>query len=141
MDARIHLITLGVMDVARSRAFYEALGWCASSASVESTVFFQLGGGLALALWSREALAADANLDAGSGFGGFALAQNMRSREQVDQLLRQAEAAGGRIIKPAENKDWGGYSGYFADPDGHAWEIAFNPHFQITEVGSLSLPD
>ncbi|MDR3500098.1 MAG: VOC family protein [Parvibaculum sp.] len=140
MEPRISLITLGVADVARSRRFYEALGWRASSASQEGVAFFQAGG-MALALFGREALAEDAGLaDAGSGFGGIALAQNMRTQEAVDQLMAEAERAGARIVKPAQKVFWGGYSGYFADPDGHLWEIAWNPGFALDADGSLRLP-
>jgi uncharacterized glyoxalase superfamily protein PhnB len=141
MEPRISLVTLGVADIGRSRRFYEALGWKASSASVESTVFFQLGG-MALALFGRDALAEDACLPAeGSGFGGITLAQNVRSEEAVDQLLAEAERAGARILKPAQRVFWGGYCGYFADPDGHPWEVAWNPGFALESDGSLRLPD
>ena len=140
MEPRISLVTLGVADIGRSRRFYEALGWKASSASVESTVFFQLGG-MALSLFGREALAEDASLPSeGSGFGGITLAQNVRSEEAVDQLLAEAERAGARILKPAQRVFWGGYCGYFADPDGHPWEVAWNPGFEILPDGSLRLP-
>lgn len=140
MEPRISLVTLGVSDIGRSRRFYEALGWKASSASVESTVFFQLGG-MALSLFGREALAEDASLPSeGSGFGGITLAQNVRSEEAVDQLLAEAERAGARILKPAQRVFWGGYCGYFADPDGHPWEVAWNPGFEILPDGSLRLP-
>src|SRR5688500_10929735 len=107
MEQRLSLLTLGVADLGRSRRFYEAgLGWRASAAGNESVVFFQLGG-IVLALWSRAELAADARLpEAGSGFGGIALAHNVRSREEVDAVLAQAEAAGGRILKPAEQAFW-----------------------------------
>lgn len=141
MEPRISLITLGVADLARSRRFYEELGWRASGASQESVCFFQAGG-MALALFSRAALAEDAGLaDAGPGFGGIALAQNMRTREAVDQLLAEAERASARILKPAQKVFWGGYSGYFSDPDGHPWEVAWNPGFALAEDGSLELPE
>jgi catechol 2,3-dioxygenase-like lactoylglutathione lyase family enzyme len=144
MEPRISLITLGVADVARSRRFYEALGWRASGASQESVAFFQLGG-LALGLFGRASLAEDAGLaetePGAPGFGGIALAQNVRSPEAVDALLAEAERAGARILRPARKVFWGGYSGYFADPDGHPWEIAWNPGFAIEADGSLRLPD
>lgn len=141
MEPRISLITLGVADVTRSRRFYEALGWRASGASQDDVAFFQAGR-MALALFSRAALAEDAGLaDAGSGFGGIALAQNMRTREAVDQLLSEAGRAGARILKPAQKVFWGGYSGYFADPDGYPWEVAWNPGFALAEDGSLQLPE
>ena len=140
MEQRLSIVTLGVRDVARSRRFYEELGWRASGAGDGSIVFFQAGG-IALALYGREALAADAGLsDEGGGFGGIVLAHNVRSRDEADALLVQAEAAGGRILKPAEDAFWGGYSGCFADPDGHVWEVAWNPHFALTPEGDVRLP-
>ena len=143
MEQRLSLVTLGVADIARSRRFYEqGLGWKASSVGNESVVFFQLGG-MVLALFGRAALAADARLaDPGpAGFSGIALAHNVRHREAVDAVLAEAERAGGRILKPAEDAFWGGYSGYFADPDGHAWEVAWNPQFRLRDDGGLELPD
>lgn len=140
MEQRLSIVTLGVDDVARSRRFYEDLGWRASGAGDGSIAFFQAGG-IALALYGREALAADAGLpDAQSGSGGIVLAHNVRSRGDADALLVQAEAAGARILKPAEEAFWGGYSGCFADPDGHVWEVAWNPHFELTPEGDLRLP-
>src|SRR5579885_3637377 len=128
MESRLNIVTLGVSDTARSRRFYEALGWKASSASQGDIVFFQLGG-MVLALYSREALAEDATVAAaGSGFRGVTLAQNVRSKEEVARALKVAEAAGAKILKPAQDVFWGGHSGYFADPDGHLWEVAWNPH-------------
>jgi uncharacterized glyoxalase superfamily protein PhnB len=142
MERRLTLVTLGVADVARNRRFYEQLGWKASSASSESIVFFQLGGGIALALYGRAALAQDACLPGdGSGFGGVTLAHNVRTREEVDAVLDRARKAGARILKPAEDAFWGGYSGYFADPDGHPWEVAWNPHFPLRDDGGLQLPE
>jgi catechol 2,3-dioxygenase-like lactoylglutathione lyase family enzyme len=141
MEPRISLVTLGVGDVARSRRFYEALGWKASGASVESTVFFQLGG-MALALYGRADLAGDAGLsEAGPGFGGVMLAQNVRSSEAVDALLIEAERAGAQILKAGQKVFWGGYVGYFADPDGYPWEVAWNPGFVLEADGTLRLPD
>lgn len=143
MEQRLSLVTLGVADLARSRRFYEeGLGWRASRASTEEVTFFQLGG-IALALWGREALAEDARLsgsDPGGGFGGVALAHNVRTRDEVDAVLARAHAAGGHILRPAEETSWGGYTGYFADPDGHLWEVAWNPHFTLRGDGSLQLP-
>ena len=124
MEQRLSLVTLGVANLVGSRRFYEQLGWRASSASSESVVFFQLGG-IGLALFGRAALAQDAGLPGeGSGFGGIALAHNVRTREEVDAVLDRAGRAGARILKPAEDAFWGGYVGYFADPDGHPWEVA-----------------
>jgi hypothetical protein len=140
MEQRLSLVTLGVADIARSRRFYESLGWTASGASVEGTTFFQLGG-IVLALWARASLAEDAGIaDSGSRFGGIALAHNVRGRGDVDALLDEAERAGGRILKPAADAVWGGYTGYFADPDGHLWEVAWNPHFAMETDGSIRLP-
>ncbi len=139
MDQRVSLITLGVDDVAAARRFYEALGW--DCKEVEETVFVQAGG-LAVVIWSRAKLAADAGIeDPGGGFGGIALAQNVRSAGEVDAVLAAAAAAGATITKPAAETFYGGYAGYFADPDGHLWEIAHNPGFTLTEDGSLVLPD
>lgn len=141
MDPRISLITLGVADLDRARAFYDGLGWRRKVAAAEGVAFYQMGG-MALSLYPRRDLAADARLSAeGSGFPGFALAYNTRSRDEVDRVLAEAVAAGARLLKPAEEAFWGGYSGYFADPDGFAWEVAWNPGFALGEDGSLMLPD
>ena len=143
MEQRLSLVTLGVVDLARSRRFYEeGLGWRASGASTGEVAFFQLGA-IALALWGREELAADAGLSGpgpGDGFAGVALAHNVRSHEDVDDLLSRATMAGGRLLKPGTDADWGGYTGYFADPDGHLWEVAWNPFFTLRDDGSLQLP-
>jgi catechol 2,3-dioxygenase-like lactoylglutathione lyase family enzyme len=139
MDQRLSLVTLGVADVARSRRFYEALGWRASGASQADVTFFQLGG-MALSLWGRAELAKDAAVPDPGGWGGVALAHNARTRVEVDAILADARAAGARILKPAHDTFWGGYAGYFADPDGHAWEVAWNPHFPLGPDGSLELP-
>jgi catechol 2,3-dioxygenase-like lactoylglutathione lyase family enzyme len=140
MDQRLTLVTLGVADVARSRAFYEALGWKASSASQDSVAFFQLVG-MALALWGRQDLAADAAVpNSAPGFSGIALAFNARSEAEVDAVLADAAQAGGRLVRPAHKTFWGGYSGYFADPDGHLWEVAHNPFWRLDEQGALHLP-
>lgn len=141
MDPRISLITLGVADIARSRRFYvDGLGWPASSASNADVVFIPAGG-VVLALFGRKALAEDAHVAAaGSGFSGVTLAHNVRTREDVDRALAQAVAAGATLLKPAQEVFWGGYSGYFADPDGHAWEVAHNPHFPLDAEGRVLLP-
>lgn len=141
MQARLSLITLGVRDLERARRFYcEALGYTASSASNEHVVFIQAGAA-ALALWSRDELAQDACLSAaGEGFSGIALAQNFASKAEVDALLEAAGKAGGTLLKRAKDTAWGGYSGYFADPDGHVWEVAFNPFWPLDERGNVTLP-
>jgi catechol 2,3-dioxygenase-like lactoylglutathione lyase family enzyme len=140
MDQRLTLVTLGVADVARSRAFYEALGWKASSASQDSVAFFQLVG-MALALWGRQHLADDAGVpNSPPAFSGIALAFNARSEAEVDRVLAEAVRAGGRLVRAAHKTSWGGYSGYFADPDGHLWEVAHNPFWRLDEQGALHLP-
>ncbi|MCG5442336.1 VOC family protein [Micromonospora sp. NIE79] len=140
MEQRISLITLGVSDLARAKAFYEHLGW--RGQEVEETVFIQAGG-LAVVLWGRDKLADDAGIaDPGTdGFGGVALAQNVRSREEVDEVITTATEAGATVTKPARETFYGGYAGYFADPDGHLWEIAWNPGFTLADDGSLTVPD
>ncbi|MFR9778130.1 VOC family protein [Micromonospora sp. MS34] len=140
MEQRVSLITLGVADLARSRTFYERLGW--RGQEVEETVFFQAGG-LALVLWGRDKLADDAGLaDRGDGgFGGMSLAQNVRSRAEVDAILGRAAEAGATVTRPARDTFYGGYAGCFTDPDGHLWEIAWNPGFPLAEDGSLTVPD
>jgi uncharacterized protein len=141
MEQRISLITLGVADLARSQDFYQRLGWRRSMAQSEGIVFFQAGG-MGLALYPRDELAKDANLSAeGNGFRGMALAYNARSREEVDAVLAEASDAGAKLLKPAEEAFWGGYSGYFSDPDGFAWEVAWNPSFPIAADGSIRIPD
>jgi hypothetical protein len=139
MEQRVSLITLGVADVGAARRFYEALGW--ECKEVEETVFVQAGGS-AVVLWGREKLAADAGVEdaRAAGFGGIALAQNVRAREEVDEVLAAAAAAGATITKPAAETFYGGYAGYFADLDGHSWEIAHNPGFTLQDDGSLVLP-
>lgn len=139
MEPRLSLVTLGVADVARSRAFYEALGFKAGRASEDSVAFLDAGG-VVLSLWSRAALAEDATLaDAPRGFSGIALAHNARSEADVDAVLKEAVAAGGTLIKPAGKAFWGGYLGYFADPDGHLWEVAYNPYFSFAPDGRIAL--
>jgi hypothetical protein len=141
MEPRVSLITLGVADLARSRAFYEKLGFKASAIGGGEVVFFQAGA-LALALFPRESLACDAKVSAeGSGFRGVALAHNVREKADVEAVIVDAERAGGRVVKPAEDAPWGGRSGYFADPDGHLWEVAWNPHFPLGADGALALPE
>lgn len=139
MEQRMSLVTLGVADLRRARRFYEqGLGWKPGFAS-DDVVFYETGGPI-IALWSRRDLAADAQIeDDESTFGGIALAHNVRSRDDVDAVLAEAAAAGAAIVKSAEDTPWGGYSGYFADPDGHLWEVAFNPAWTIGENGSVRM--
>ena len=139
MEQRISIVTLGVADLARSTRFYEALGW--QGQEMQETVFFQAGG-QAVVLWGREKVAQDVGIDDdGSGFGGIALAQNVRSREEVDAGIAAARAAGATVTKEPAETFYGGYAGYFLDPDGHAWEVAHNPGFTVEPDGSLTLPD
>ncbi len=140
MEPRISLITLGVADLARSRAFYEALGFKASSVGGGEVFFFQAGS-MVLTVWARGELAKDASVErTGGGFRGIALAHNVRVKDEVDAVLAQAERAGATITRPAHDAEWGGRSGYFADPDGHLWEIAWNPGFALGADGALTLP-
>lgn len=143
MEQRISIITLGVKNIDLSRKFYEqGLGWAASKASNEHICFIQLNA-IVLALYPRQALAEDACLkvkDEISSFGGITLAYNTQTREDVNQVLQIAKEAGATILKPAQDTFWGGYSGYFADLDGHPWEVAWNPHFLIDQNGNVQLP-
>ncbi|KQX72311.1 MULTISPECIES: VOC family protein [Aeromicrobium] len=140
MEQRISLITLGVADLARARRFYEdGLGWVKGN-DEDEVAFYQLSNGLVLAIWSRDELAADARTtDTGATFSGISIAFNTRSHDEVDDVLAAVEAAGGAVTKPAEEQVWGGYSGYFADPDGHPWEVAYNPGWSIDETGHVRL--
>jgi uncharacterized protein len=139
MEQRLSLVTLGVADVERARAFYEALGWKTSAAPGDDVVFFQAGC-LVVALWSRSELAMDSGVEDGGGWGGVTPAHNVRSPAEVDAVLEEARAAGARIAREGAETFWGGYSGVFVDPDGHAWEIAHNPRWTITEDGATRLP-
>ncbi len=142
MKPAISLITLGVRDVAASAAFYERLGWQRSSVSEEGVAFFQLGP-LVLSLFGRDALLADARLagTTASDVPAFALAQNVESPDAVLAALDEAVAAGARLVKSGQKTFWGGFSGYFADLDGHLWEIAHNPFFSLDDRGQVRLPD
>ncbi len=141
MDQRLSVVTLGVANLKRARRFYEkGLGWETASAKDADAVFFQIGGSV-LGLYPRGALAEDASITKeGSGFGGITLAYNARNRQEVDGVLAEAAKAGATILKPAGKVFWGGYSGYFTDPDGHPWEVAWNPHWTLGEDGSVTLP-
>lgn len=138
MEQRVSVITLGVSDLARSRAFYEALGWASGAAPADDVVFFQAGG-MVLALWSRALLAEDSGVADPGGWGGVTLAYNARSPAEVDAVLAEAGAAGARIARPGGETFWGGYSGVFVDPDGHPWEVAHNPHWALLDDGSVRL--
>ncbi len=138
MDQRVSLVTLGVGDLARSRAFYEALGWKTGAAPEDDVVFFQAGG-MIVALWDRRALAQDSGVEDGGGWGGVTLAYNARSPERVDAVLAEAAAAGAKIARAGAETFWGGYSGVFIDPDGHPWEVAHNPHWTLHDDGSVTL--
>jgi uncharacterized protein len=162
MEQRLSLITLGVTDLPRAKAFYTSLGWAGQE--VQETMFFQAGA-VVVVLWGWEKLAADCGLAAPpnpvaspnpaappspadpaahahqSGFGGIALAHNVRSRAEVDDILATAQASGAAITRPAAETFYGGYAGVFTDPDGHPWEIAHNPGFALATDGSVILPD
>jgi catechol 2,3-dioxygenase-like lactoylglutathione lyase family enzyme len=141
LDRRISLITLGVEDVARSTAFYERLGWKKSASSQETMTFIQLKGTV-LGLFSRASLAEDAKVeDTGKSFSGVTLAHNVPSERGVDAVYKFALSCGATAVKPPEKVFWGGYSGYFADPDGHLWEIAFNPYCPLDKDGHMVLDD
>jgi hypothetical protein len=141
MRPRLHLITLGVKDFEASLNFYKnGLGWQPSSASQDDVAFIPLGG-VVLGLYPRHKLAEDAMVPAdGSGFTGITLAYNTKSREEVNEVLATAERLGATIVKPAAAVFWGGYNGYFADLDGHLWEVAWNPFFEFDEHDNLKLP-
>jgi catechol 2,3-dioxygenase-like lactoylglutathione lyase family enzyme len=138
MEQRLSLVTLGVSDLERARAFYEALGWTAGDPAAD-VVFFQAGG-MVLALWNRDRLAKDSGVQDGGGWGGVTLAHNVRSPEEVDAVIAQAQEAGATIARAGAPTFWGGYSGVFVDPDGHPWEVAHNPYWPLTEDGSVALP-
>ena len=132
------LITLGVADLDRAKAFYEALGWVTNTDPGIGVYFFQAGG-MVVALWNRTELAADSGVEDRGGWGGITLAWNGRSPAEVDAVIEEARAAGAVITGEPEETFWGGYSGKFTDPDGHAWEIAHNPRWTVNPDGSVSL--
>jgi len=141
MDQRLSLITLGVEDVPRSRRFYEGLGWHVDGGAEDPSdpvVFFQAGG-IILALWERKRLAEDSGVQDGEGWGGVTLAHNVRSPQEVDDVLQQAHDAGASIARWGADTFWGGYSGVFIDPDGHPWEVAHNPHWTVHADGRTTL--
>lgn len=138
MEQRLSLVTLGVRDLGRARRFYEALGWTTGAGPDDDVVFFQTGC-MIVALWGRDQLAEDTVVTDSGGWGGVTLAHNVHSPAEVDSVLAEAEAAGATITRPGAETFWGGYSGIFVDPEGHAWEVAHNPHWVIHEDGSVSL--
>ena len=139
MEPRVSLITIGVADLERSRAFYEALGWRSDSKPEEGVVFFQ-SGSMVFALWSRDELAKDSAVTDGGGWGGVTLAYNVGSPADVDAFLAKAREAGALIPRAGAETFWGGYSGVFIDPDGHPWEVAHNPFWTVTDNGDVALP-
>jgi catechol 2,3-dioxygenase-like lactoylglutathione lyase family enzyme len=141
MEQRLSFITLGVADLARAEAFYRALGWTPSSyGDGKGITFFQLPG-MVFALFPREELAHDAEVENSTpGFSGITLSHNVRSEAEVDATLAGAVGAGGRLTRAAGKAFWGGYMGYFADPDGHLWEVCFNPHAELGPNGEVTIP-
>ncbi len=138
MDQRVSLITLGVADVSAARSFYERLGW-EVGLDVEETVFFQTGASI-IALWGRDKLAADSGVTDGGRWGGITLAHNVGSPDEVDRVIEEARTAGARVSREPARTFYGGYAGVFVDPDGHPWEIAHNPGFELSADGSIKLP-
>jgi uncharacterized protein len=138
VEQRLSLITLGVRDLARARAFYEALGWVTRAKPEDDVVFFQAGG-LVVALWDRGSLAEDSGVEDAGGWGGVTLAYNVRSPEEVDAVTEEARRAGANIVREPAETFWGGYSAVFIDPDGHPWEVAHNPRWRITDEGQTRL--
>jgi uncharacterized protein len=139
MEQRVSLVTLGVEDLPRARAFYEALGWTTRAGPDDDVVFFQACG-MIVALWDRAKLAEDSGVEDPGGYGGITLAHNVRSSSEVDAVMAQAEAAGATIARAAGETFWGGYSGVFLDPAGHPWEVAHNPRWILRDDGSVDLP-
>ena len=139
MRQRVTVITLGAADLERARAFYEAIGWHSATAADDDVVFFQ-SGSCVLSLWSRERLAEDSGVSAGSGFGGVTLAHNVATPAEVDEIITEAQHAGATISRAPGETFWGGYSGVFLDLDGHPWEVAHNPHWQLDADGGITLP-
>lgn len=138
MEQRVSLVTLGVADLPRARAFYERLVWRSETDPGSDVAFFQAGA-MVLALWDRAHLAEDSTVRDGGAWGGVTLAHNVRSPDEVDAVLAEAEAAGATIGRAGAETFWGGYSGVFVDPDGHPWEIAHNPGWSLAEDGSVSI--
>lgn len=142
MAARINIVGLGVADLEKATAFYEKLGFVKSETASQPTISFFKAGGAVLSLYGAEALAEDACArDHWTGQGGITVAQNLESEKAVDDFMALAATAGAKILKPAAKTFWGGYGGYFADLDGHVWEVAHNPFIPIANDGTLTLPD
>jgi len=141
MSPHVSLITLGVVDIAKATAFYERLGFVLSKKASEASVSFFKAGGIVLAIWSRGSQKEDANAnDLWTGNGGIVVAQNVASESEVDAMMAKAETAGAQILKPAAKTFWGGYNGYFADPDGYVWEVAHDPFWSLDENSRVDLP-
>jgi uncharacterized protein len=138
MEQRLSLVTLGVSDLGRAKRFYEALGWVTNTDPELDVVFFQAGG-MVVALWDRAKLAEDSGVKDSGGWGGVTLAHNVRSPEEVDRVIAEAETAGATIPRYGAETFWGGYSGVFVDPDGHPWEVAHNPRWTIEDDGSIRI--
>jgi uncharacterized protein len=138
MRQRLTLLTLGVSDLGRARAFYEALGWKTGAGPGDDVVFFQAGE-MVVALWDRARLAEDSCVEDGGGWGGATLALNLGSPAEVDAVIEEARRAGAKIGREPAETFWGGYSGVFIDPDGHPWEIAHNPHWKLAPDGGVQL--
>ncbi len=132
------MITLGVADLGRARAFYEALGWQTGAGKEDDVVFFQ-SGDMVLALWDRARLAEDSGVEDGGGWGGVTLALNLGAPGEVDAVIEEARAAGATIPREPGETFWGGYTGIFIDPDGHPWEVAHNPHWTLDDEGGVRL--
>jgi len=142
MEQRISFITLGVADLERARAFYDALGWNPARYGEGAVVVFYQLPGMVFGLFPRADLAVETGIeDTPPGFSGVSLSYNTRSEAEVDEVLRQARAAGGRILKPGHRASWGGYTSYFTDVDGHVWEACFNPQVALDEAGAIQLPN
>jgi predicted lactoylglutathione lyase len=138
VEQRLSLVTLGVADLQRARAFYEAVGWRTGAAPTDDVAFFQAGG-MVVALWGRDQLAEDSCVEDSGGWGGVTLAYNARSEEEVDAVIAEAERAGATVPRRGARTFWGGYSGVFIDPEGHPWEIAHNPHWTLAEDGFVRI--
>src|SRR5262245_42983642 len=142
MRSNVTLITLTVGDIPKATRFFESLGFVKSKAGSQGEVRYFRAGGIVVSLWDRKAQIEDANAGAlWDGNGGIGVAQNVASEAEGDAVLAKAKAAGARILKPGTKSFWGGYNGYFADPDGHLWEIAHNPHWQLDNDGQFVLPE